>query len=90
LFLGNHVGYEYTYLDTRAVIGGTADYVAEVQAAIRRSRPGYLIVNPRSAYNDVTPSCLVSAPNEAFPFLIPIKRVGTSIVYMVDYARLPV
>jgi hypothetical protein len=89
LFLGNHFSFPYTYLDATTAIDDDQRYVERVYDTIRDNSPEYFIVNPVSAYGKTTPACLLTSPNETFPFLIPLTQIGTSIIYRIDHRKLP-
>jgi hypothetical protein len=89
LFLGNHFSFPYTYLDATTAINNDQRYAERVYDTIRNDSPEYFIVNPVSAYGKTTPACLLNAPNETFPFLIPLTQIGSSIIYKIDYRKLP-
>lgn len=85
LFLRNHFNFSYTYLDSLTVIHDEKRYVDRINSTIRKSMPAYFIVNPISSYGNNTPEFLYKAPNKTLPFLIPVKQVGSSIIFKIDY-----
>lgn len=88
LFLGNHFPFQYSYLDSLTIIQDKEEYINRIYSTIRKNSPEFFIVNPVSSYGQETPKYLITAPNNDLPFLIPVKHIGSSIIFKINYDKL--